>query len=180
MTEDLWTLAELADRVAAALSSGYDGQQNRRVTDVPDTRSIRYYTTIGLLDRAAAMRGRTALYGRRHLWQLVAIKRLQADGRSLADIQAELAAAPDRTLQRIAALPDAPFWKTPPAPTDPTPLGQTPLEKQTGVYQTVVLDDGTMLLIPRRDSLDDREIADIRAAAQPLTTTLRRIVRGNS
>src|SRR4051794_22667256 len=106
METELWTLAELADRVAGALSSGYDGQQNRRVTDVPDTRSIRYYTTLGLLDRPAEMRGRTALYGPRHLWQLVAIKRLQADGHTLAEIQHELAAASDNTLKRLADVPD--------------------------------------------------------------------------
>src|ERR1051326_3277724 len=104
MSTELWTLAELADRVAGALSSGYGGQQSRRVTEVPDTRSIRYYTTLGLVDRPAAMRGRTALYGERHLWQLVAIKRLQADGRSLAAVQQELYGATDSTLSRIARL----------------------------------------------------------------------------
>jgi hypothetical protein len=51
------------------------------------------------------MRGRTALYGRRHLLQLVAIKRLQSRGRTLAEIQAELSGATDRTLRTIAALP---------------------------------------------------------------------------
>lgn len=102
-----WTLAELTDRVAAALAVGYHGQRSGRVRDVPDRRAIRWYTTLGLVDRPAAMRGRTALYGRRHLLQLVAIKRLQAEGRSLADIQVELAAASDEHLERIARLPAA-------------------------------------------------------------------------
>jgi hypothetical protein len=51
------------------------------------------------------MRGRTALYGPRHLLQLVAVKRLQASGRRIADIQAELAGAPDDVLTAIADLP---------------------------------------------------------------------------
>src|SRR5689334_22435182 len=52
------------------------------------------------------MRGRVALYGRRHLLQLVAVKRRQADGRSLAEIQAELAGATDATLAAIARVPE--------------------------------------------------------------------------
>jgi DNA-binding transcriptional MerR regulator len=100
-----WTLAELTDRVAEALAVGYRGQRSGRVRDVPDQRAIRWYTTLGLVDRPAAMRGRTALYGRRHLLQLVAIKRLQAEGRSLAEVQVELAAAGDERLERIARLP---------------------------------------------------------------------------
>jgi DNA-binding transcriptional MerR regulator len=102
-----WTLAELTDRVAAALAVGYRGQRSGRVRDVPDQRAIRWYTTLGLVDRPAAMRGRTALYGRRHLLQLVAIKRLQAGGRSLSEVQVELAAASDERLERIARLPAA-------------------------------------------------------------------------
>src|ERR1700730_4103681 len=86
----LWTIDELGRLVAAALSVDYAGQANGQVRDVPDRRTIRYYTTLGLIDRPAEMRGRTALYGRRHLLQLVAIKRLQAAGRSLTEIQQHL------------------------------------------------------------------------------------------
>jgi MerR HTH family regulatory protein len=102
-----WTLDDLAARVGAALTAAdYPGAPNGRVREVPDRRAIRWYTTIGLLDRPAAMRGRTALYGPRHLAQLVAIKRLQAQGRSLAEIQAELVGASDATLHRVAGLPE--------------------------------------------------------------------------
>ncbi len=101
-----WTLDELAGRAALALSVGYPGQASGRVRDVPDQRAIRYYTTLGLVDRPAGMRGRTALYGRRHLLQLVAIKRLQAEGLTLAQVQAELAGCTQADLERIARLPD--------------------------------------------------------------------------
>ena len=100
-----WTLDQLAERVGVALSVDYDGPPRGRVREVPDQRAIRYYTTIGLVDRPAAMRGRTALYVRRHLLQLVAIKRLQADGLSLARIQRELAGATDAQLERVARVP---------------------------------------------------------------------------
>src|SRR5262245_39472227 len=86
-TESLWTIQELGAQVALALSVDYPGPPNSRVRELPDQRTIRYYTTQGLLDRPAEMRGRTALYGRRHLLQLVAIKRLQARGLSLSAIQ---------------------------------------------------------------------------------------------
>jgi len=101
----LWTLDELAGRVDAALSVGYDGQASGRVRDVPDPRAIRYYTTLGLVDRPIARRGSTVLYGPRHLLQLVAIKKLQARGLPLARIQVELAGATDQQLQRVARLP---------------------------------------------------------------------------
>ena len=78
-TEGKWTLAELNERVREALAVDYVPASSARVRAVPDARTIRYYTTLGLIDRAAEMRGRTALYGERHLLQLVAIKRMQAD-----------------------------------------------------------------------------------------------------
>ncbi len=106
-----WTIEELADAVAGVLAgeepAGGEAplQSNGRVREVPDARTIRWYQTTGLVDRPSAMRGRTALYGWRHLAQIVAIKRLQAEGRSLAEIQGLLAGIGDRALERLAALP---------------------------------------------------------------------------
>jgi DNA-binding transcriptional MerR regulator len=100
-----WTLDELVQRVAHALSADGVRAPNARVTAVPDGRIIRWYATIGLVDRPHVGRGRTARYGPRHLLQLVAIKRRQAQGCSLAEIQAELTGAPDAMLRRVAAVP---------------------------------------------------------------------------
>ena len=80
---------------------------NGRVRDVPNERLIRWYVTIGLVDPPLSRRGRVARYGRRHLLQLVAVKRRQAEGLSLADIQAELAGATDEALAAVACVPDA-------------------------------------------------------------------------
>jgi hypothetical protein len=121
MEQTLWTLDELAERVDAALAVDYDGQPSGRVRDVPDRRVIRWYTTIGLIDRPSAHRGRTALYGTRHLLQLVAVKRLQARGMPLVAIQQELAGATDAQLARVARLPAS----TPAAPQPPMPLAAT-------------------------------------------------------
>ncbi|MGC8640127.1 MAG: MerR family transcriptional regulator [Isosphaeraceae bacterium] len=100
----LWTIHELTAQVKRELAVDYAGASSGRIRDVPDTRTIRYYTTLGLLDRPAQMRGRTALYGRRHLLQLVAIKKLQAAGLSLTQVQKRLAGATDRLLQRLAGV----------------------------------------------------------------------------
>ncbi|HET7518208.1 MAG TPA: MerR family transcriptional regulator, partial [Actinomycetes bacterium] len=105
MEEPRWTLDELAEQVDAALAVDYAGPPSGRVRAVPDRRAIRWYTTIGLIDRPVAHHGRTALYGPRHLLQLVAVKRLQAKGLPLAAIQQELASATDSQLARVAHLP---------------------------------------------------------------------------
>ncbi len=102
----IWRLEELAERVSAALMlAAYEGQSSKRIRSVPDARTIRYYTTLGILDRPLEMRGRTAYYGERHLLQLVAIKRLQARGWSLVEIQTALAAADTATISGFADVP---------------------------------------------------------------------------
>ncbi|WP_231515273.1 helix-turn-helix domain-containing protein [Herbidospora cretacea] len=98
--DETWTIAELAERATAALAGL--APANGRVSDVPNERLIRYYTTIGLLDPPLARRGRVALYGRRHLLQLVAVKRRQAEGASNAAIQRELLGATDDHLAELA------------------------------------------------------------------------------
>src|SRR5690242_15059785 len=50
---------------------------NGRVRDVPNERLIRWYGTVGLVDPPLSRRGRVARYGRRHLLQLIAVKRRQ-------------------------------------------------------------------------------------------------------
>lgn len=100
----MWTIDELVERVRTALAAEYPGAPNGRVRDLPDRRAIRWYTTTGLVDRPS-MRGRTAFYDERHLLQLVALKRRQAAGRTLAEIQAELTGATDRMLLDIARIP---------------------------------------------------------------------------
>ncbi|MQY05924.1 helix-turn-helix domain-containing protein [Actinomadura macrotermitis] len=117
-----WTIGELAEHASAALADGAAGRLSGRVRDQPNERLIRWYTTIGLLDPPLGRRGRVALYGPRHLLQLVAIKRRQALGRSIAEIQVELTGATDTTLERIAALPPTAPSGTP--PTSDAPAGQ--------------------------------------------------------
>src|SRR3982751_791008 len=102
--DDGWTLAELAHQVERALATDGVRPPNGRVREVPDGRAIRWYATIGLVEKPAGRRSRPGRYGPRHLLQVVAVKRRQAAGRSIAEIQAELIGATDTTLREIAQL----------------------------------------------------------------------------
>ena len=101
--EELWTLGDLVAEAETRLEA-LPAPKNGQVRAVPDERTVRYYAAQGLLDRPAAMRGRTALYNRRHLAQIVAIKRMQQAGHSLADIQRMWATVDDSTLARISGV----------------------------------------------------------------------------
>jgi DNA-binding transcriptional MerR regulator len=115
-----------APGAAAGAASAGPGRANGRVRDVPNERLVRWYVTVGLVDPPLSRRGRVARYGRRHLLQLVAVKRRQAEGRSLAGIQAELAGATDETLAAVARVRAG--WPAPqsPAPQAPTPEAPAP------------------------------------------------------
>lgn len=181
-----WTLDELVRRVAVGLADpAYPGAPNGRVRELPDRRVVRWYTTTGLVDRPT-MHGRTALYGTRHLLQIVAVKRRQAEGRSLADIQAELAGATDEMLRQVAAVPEelleaepsqpAPiaarrngrrrFWADPPAAAVANGDGADTVTTLAAVN----LPGGALLLLPARPNDDD--IHAIHAAARPLLEML--------
>jgi DNA-binding transcriptional MerR regulator len=185
---------ELVERVREALAAEYSGAGDGRIRDVPDRRAIRWYTTIGLVDRPLGMRGRTALYGPRHLQQLVAIKRRQALGRSLSQIQgelnwvspealAELSRVPERLLETDGPAPDGAaddrhmrFWARQPAaaadlPADsPSPIQTAPADAVARPVNGVALRGGVILLVPHPMSERDRD--DIAAAAAPLVDLL--------
>ena len=101
-TETQFSLEELAGQVSQALRArGLIGAQaDARVSAAPDARTVRYYTTLGLLDRPG-IEDRKAVYGPRHLLQLLAIKALQAADLPLAEIQQRLYGRSDRELEAL-------------------------------------------------------------------------------
>ena len=104
--DKLFPIKKLRQLVAIALASEqYQPAESARVRAVPDVRTIRYYTTIGLIDGPAEMKGRTALYSLRHVRQLVAIKKLQGEGHSLSEIQQQLEEITAQKLVKLASLP---------------------------------------------------------------------------
>ena len=176
--------------------------KNGQVRAVPDDRTVRYYGTIGLLDRPV-MRGRTALYGRRHLAQVVAIKRLQTMGRSLAEIQTLWPTLDDSTLSRMSGITLAitkgrppvrqEFWKREPIVSppviDPAPRGTPvigtvvpvpgwPMQEATAPVEVrLELAPNVVLSLFVTDesvAISPADIRAIRAAAAPLVAELAR------
>jgi DNA-binding transcriptional MerR regulator len=191
MTDEPWTLEQLSDRVADLLSDDYDGQQSGRVRELPNGRTIRWYTTIGLVDRPLATRGRVALYGRRHALQLATIKRLQAKGLTLAEIQEQLLGVTDEQLARIAHAEARfytdpsnsvesrfarEFWRTHPEPATVTDPDNTVDNTVDIVFQAVRLGDSvTIVLDGITRHADNTELAELVAAAEPLLATIDRL-----
>ena len=95
-------LDELSNRIAGELADrGLHGAAaDGRVSAAPDARTVRYYTTLGLLDRPT-IEARQARYGERHVLQLLAIKALQALDLPLAEIQQRLYARSDAELRGL-------------------------------------------------------------------------------
>jgi len=112
-----WSLDELvahAGRLLARLGLAARVRDGR-VSPAPDARTVRYYTTLGLIDRPR-IDGREARYGRKHLVQLAAIKALQAEGLSLSDVQARLYGRREAELDALLQGAAAQATRTPPQP----------------------------------------------------------------
>ncbi|MBP6744145.1 MerR family transcriptional regulator [bacterium] len=90
---ELMSLEQLSQEVARLLQAEYgisdSAARDQRVSSLPDARTIRYYTTLGLLDRPF-IDGRQARYGQRHVLQLLAVKALQSMQFPLARVQEKL------------------------------------------------------------------------------------------
>jgi DNA-binding transcriptional MerR regulator len=119
---DLSGLVDAAQHILARIAPV---ASDARVAAVPDARTIRYYQTAGLVSKPLRYDGRQAVYGYRHLIEVVAVKLLQARGLTLAQVQRALAAA---TIAEIeAAVGDALDLASPsPAPAAPPPLDGQP------------------------------------------------------
>lgn len=174
MAETLMTLAELASAISGQLKAEGVEPGNGQVSARVDERTLRYYMTLGLLDRPVARRGRVAVYGERHAAQAVAVKRLQAAGWPLADIQRRLAAQPTAELRAVRAderppvspaLEAAPlpgrgeFWAHPPVP----------LPQGAAVLSAVAVSGGAVILLPAGGRAPTQADAEaLAAAAGPL------------
>jgi len=179
---DAWTFTELVAEAASWIAT-LPPPKNGQVRAVPDERTVRYYAALGLLDRPSAMRGRTAIYGKRHLAQVIAIKRLQSAGHSLADIQGMWPTLDDLTLGRLTGvtLPARAravvkeFWKREPQAAPKAALAsaveapaaapvEIRIELAAGVHVAIALPEGA--------SLTSADVHALRVAAAPFVTEL--------
>jgi DNA-binding transcriptional MerR regulator len=102
--KDRLTLDELATQVQTLLDERglLEAQADGRISAAPDPRTVRYYTTLGLLDRPEIV-AREARYGRRHVLQLCAIKAMQAAGMPLAEVLSVLYGRSNPELEALIA-----------------------------------------------------------------------------
>ena len=176
-TTALYTAVELA--AEATLHLAEVDQRSGRVRQAISLRALRYYNTHGLLDPPARFHGRTALYGHHHLLQLVAIKRLQARGCTLVEVQQQLLGLSDAALAQVAGLapgeqaprPEDPgaFWET--IPEAPAPAEAT---EEAAPLEALRLDEGAVLLLEGlQRTLHPDDVEALRAAAAPMLKLLR-------
>jgi DNA-binding transcriptional MerR regulator len=134
------TLEELRVEVEQALNT-YNllgAQQDHRVSQAPDIRTIRYYTSLGLIDRPV-IEGRQARYGKRHVLQVLAIKSLQARLLPLSEIQSRIYGRTDQELEvMLAAFADA---------ADSAPAQSKEKGIQPVIWREVVVEPGLKLMV---------------------------------
>jgi DNA-binding transcriptional MerR regulator len=100
--EDL-TLEDVVDAAESLLREVAPRQTRYAVADRPDVRTVRYYTTRGLLPKPLSYDGGRARYGYAHLVRLLAIKKLQADHFTLDQIARALAHKSDDAVESLIA-----------------------------------------------------------------------------
>jgi DNA-binding transcriptional MerR regulator len=76
-------------------------QSKYRVTEVPSERTIRFYTANRLVDKPAGRDGIHALYGYRHLLQVLAVKYLQSQHLQLVKIRSLVENISNRDLELL-------------------------------------------------------------------------------
>ncbi len=136
-----WSLEELSEQAESQLEQWNLPNPGGRVSPVPSSRTIRYYTSLGLLDKPNYVSG-AARYNRRHLNQLLAIKALQAEYLPLPAIQKRLEGRTPEELEQIIG--DATL-RRPPEP-------EKPRVENWGTCQAL---PGLRLLVEDREALLD-------------------------
>lgn len=101
MASEVFDIDGLVERANAAVRRGRVRIDDQRVAGAIDVRVIRYYQTLGILDRPLRYEGRSAVYGVKHVSQLRAIKVLQQEGLSLQQLQQRLVGCSEDELAGI-------------------------------------------------------------------------------
>ncbi|HEU4389536.1 MAG TPA: MerR family transcriptional regulator, partial [Blastocatellia bacterium] len=94
-------VVELADEAARLVAQLVPRQERGSVTELPDERMVRYYTSGGLISPPEGKQGTAAVYGYLHLLQLLAIKRLQADHLPIKKIKELVEDKSERELEQL-------------------------------------------------------------------------------
>ncbi|MFQ5575166.1 MAG: MerR family transcriptional regulator [Terriglobia bacterium] len=96
-----FTVEELVLQAAKLVEQLVGEQARYNVTQSPDVRTIRFYQSEGVLDKPIKRHGTKAIYGYRHLLQLLAVKRMQADSLPIRLIKEMIRDKDDRALEEL-------------------------------------------------------------------------------
>ena len=97
-----WNARGLAAHATALADAAGMRPTNAVARAAPSARSVRFYVSIGLLDRPEGA-GTAATYGYRHLLQLLSIKIRQREGQTLETIKQEMRDVTGDALERRVA-----------------------------------------------------------------------------
>lgn len=152
---DLEALCE-ASKVLLLKSGIEPGDE--RVSAYPDARTVRYYQSLGLLEKPLRYEGRKAVYNYDHLLRVVAVKLLQAEGQSLAQVQRVVPRITREQLEEAVsealALPPraVPVSLPPPSSLSPQRTGRSLLSWELRPGLIVTIDPQ---LVPNSDAVLD-------------------------
>lgn len=97
-----WNLDELVEAANERLPEYLPQvEKGGRMREGVNRRLVRYYTTLGLLDEPLKEK-REARYTRRHLWQLLALRKLMAEGYVTSALEGLLKDRTDQELESLA------------------------------------------------------------------------------
>lgn len=142
-----WNVRGLAAHATALVDSAGLRPTNTSARVAPSARAIRYYVSVGLMDRPNGL-GTAAFYGYRHLLQLLAVKTRQREGISLEAIRKELVDVTGDALERRVAQALAPALNV---AADITALAADNEDDPSPNWQRVPVADGIELHV-REDS----------------------------
>ena len=97
-------VAELTEQTARIVEQIAPVQERGTVSEVPDERTIRYYLAEGLLSPAEEKQGTSSVFGYRHLLQLLAVKKLQAENFPIRKIRELVFERKERDLERLLGI----------------------------------------------------------------------------
>ena len=99
------SVEELVECAARMIPMLVPKQERYKVTDFPDVRTVRFYTTRGLIDRPERYDGQQAVYTYKHLLQLVVIKYLQFQYLTIKKIAQMTKGLSERELLKLINVP---------------------------------------------------------------------------
>jgi len=100
------TIDELVSLLGELLPQLVGEQERYKVTSVPTVRTVRNYISKGLVDKPLRYEGPVALYGYRHLLQIVVVKHLQANHFQIKKIREIISDLSDEKLEELLPSPE--------------------------------------------------------------------------